>query len=290
VVVGATQKMNKVLVTGASGQLGSEIVKYCEKNNIEVIASTRENMDLINLDSIDKFIIGSKPTHIIHAAAWTAVDLCESNPRKAMDINTEATVRIVKAAAYVGAHVTYISTDYVFDGESASPYKETDKPQPISVYGTTKFMGEKSMRPMDLIVRVSWVCGETGSNIVKTVIEHSKTSNEMSFVTDQFGSPTFAEDAASRIVKMSLRQTSGIRHLTNEGSASWYEFVSEIVKQANLDTEIKPITSEELKPKRPARRPRYSVLSTEKISEEEWEPMPHWKDSLKSLIDKLLIA
>lgn len=281
---------DKILVTGASGQLGSEIVAYGKKAGLNIIASTRENMELGNLNSIDKFIITEKPTHIIHAAAWTAVDKCEEQPKKAMEINAEATVRIVKAAGYVGAHVTYISTDYVFDGKKDSPYTETDKASPLSVYGVTKYMGEKAMRPMDSIIRVSWVCGEVGSNIVKTVLEHSQTSKEMSFVTDQFGSPTFAEDAAELIVKLALRQASGIRHVTNSGSASWYEFVSEIVKQANLDLKINPITTEELFPKRPARRPMSSILSTEKIAEEGWGQLPPWQDSLKRLLDKLLLA
>lgn len=274
---------NKVLVTGANGQLGTEIVAYCVENSIDVISMTRHNADITDKKSVDKFILYHQPTHIIHCAAWTSVDLCEQAPAKAMKINSEGTKNIVSAAKDVGAHVTYISTDYVFNGEKKSPYTEDDKPSPISVYGVTKLMGERATRKTDAIVRVSWVCGETGSNIVKTVLQIASEEGEMSFVNDQYGSPTFADDAAREIVNISISNSTGIWHVSNSGTTNWYQFVKTILEIADIkNVTVKSITSEELHPKRPARRPQYSALKSTKSIK-----MDDWKTPLERLVKKL---
>jgi dTDP-4-dehydrorhamnose reductase len=275
---------NKVLITGADGQLGSEVVLYCKSIGVETVSLTRRDADITNKAEVDKFILNSEPTHIIHCAAWTAVDMCEQAPEKAMRINSEGTKNIVSAAKDVGAHVTYISTDYVFDGKKDSPYTEDDLVNPMSIYGMTKLMGERAMRKTDAIVRVSWVCGEKGSNIVKTVLRFASDMPEFSFVGDQFGTPTFADDAAKRIVDLSLNKASGIWHVSNSGVTTWHEFVEKILHFANKEyVKVKKITTEELTPRRPARRPQYSALETIK----EQEKMDHWTVPLERLVKKL---
>jgi dTDP-4-dehydrorhamnose reductase len=275
---------NKVLVTGANGQLGSELVSLCKKREIDVISLTREDVDITNRIIVDKFIFTHNPTHIIHCAAMTQVDKCEENPELAMKVNSDGTKNIVSAAKDVGAHVTYISTDYVFNGKKNSPYTEEDKTSPISVYGVTKLMGERSVRETDTIVRVSWVCGENGSNIVKTVIKLSLVNPELAFVNDQFGTPTFTDDAAERILDLTLNKAPGIWHVSNSGVTNWHEFVETALKLAGKDhTKLKAISTDELEPKRPARRPQYSALATIKAQ----EPMEHWIIPLGRLVKKL---
>jgi dTDP-4-dehydrorhamnose reductase len=288
-VVGATPKGRfimaiKILVTGASGQLGSEIVAQCDAMNIDVVPMNRSDADITDSKSVDKFILKHEPTHIIHCAAWTAVDMCERDASKALKINSEGTKNIVNAAKMVKAHVTYISTDYVFDGKKESPYVEGDSEKPISIYGMTKLMGERAMRKTDAIVRVSWVCGENGSNVVKTVLKAAAEGSEMSFVDDQLGTPTFADDAAKKIIEISKNKSSGIWHVANSGVTSWYEFVRAILKFGGFSTElVRPITTEQLEPKRPANRPQRSALETTRANNK----MDSWLVPLERLVKKL---
>ena len=251
----------RIVVTGASGQLGSELVASAKRRGHDVIGTTRADLDVSDRAATIARISELRPELVIHAAAWTAVDACESDRERAMRDNGEATRNVVDAAREVGARVMYVSTDYVFDGTKSTPYIETDKPNPASVYGESKLAGEQAMRAEDAIVRISWVCGFHGSNMVKTIMRLMATHPTLSFVDDQIGHPSFAEDVAEGMITLAERGVSGIWHLTNQGVVSWYEFAREVVRLCGGDPEmVQPIATSELTPPRPAKRPANSVL------------------------------
>ena len=279
----------KVLVTGANGQLGSEVVALCLENGHEVVPMTRQDVDITDLMSLGKFIREHKPTHIIHCAAMTGVDKCETESTLAMRTNSLATEMIVETAKEVGAHVTYISTDYVFSGGKSEPYTEDDETFPTNKYGMTKKSGERMLRPTDAIVRVSWLFGLNGNNIVKTVLNLCKTQDELNFVDDQIGNPTYAADAAKLIVRISEHSLAGIFHVTNQGSVSWFQFIKDVLEIAQIKHVIvKPISSAELRINGSATRPKNSRLAnTRLLPEDGYEPLPHYKDALKRMIGEL---
>lgn len=251
----------RIVVTGASGQLGSELVASAKRRGHDIIGTTRADLDVCDRALTIARIVELRPDLIIHAAAWTAVDACESDPERAMRDNGDATRHVIDAAQAVGAKVMYVSTDYVFDGTKATPYVETDEPNPTSVYGESKLAGERAVRAGDAIVRISWVCGFHGNNMVKTIMRLMTTNPTLSFVDDQIGHPSFADDVAEGMITLAERGVSGIWHLTNQGVVSWYEFAREVVRLSGGDPAIvKPIATSELNPPRPAKRPANSVL------------------------------
>ncbi|NBU07025.1 MAG: NAD(P)-dependent oxidoreductase [Acidimicrobiia bacterium] len=240
-VVGAAQgQAVKILVTGAAGQLGRELVDTSKSLGHEVFAASRAELDITDRESVRAVVAREKPQVIVHSAAWTAVDACESDRDKAMLCNAGATQYVVEAARTVGARVTYVSTDYVFDGTKSSPYVETDAPNPQSVYGASKLAGEKAVdTSIDAVVRV----------------------DVLTFVDDQVGHPTFADDAAKMIVRLAAEGRSGVWHVTNQGAVSWYEFAREVMRTAGHDpARVKPVRTRDLVPSRPAPRPANSVL------------------------------
>jgi dTDP-4-dehydrorhamnose reductase len=251
----------RIVVTGAGGQLGSELIESATRRGHDVIATTRVNLDVTNCDETISVIREIRPDVIMHAAAWTAVDACESDRDRAMRDNGEATRNVVEAARASGAKVMYVSTDYVFDGTKPTPYVETDTPNPTSVYGESKLAGERAMGEGDSIVRISWVCGFHGNNMVKTIMRLMDTNPTLSFVDDQIGHPSFADDVAEGMVTLVERGVTGIWHLTNQGVVSWYEFARDVVALCGGDPEmVKPIATSQLNPPRPAKRPANSVL------------------------------
>lgn len=281
--------MAKILVTGYGGQLGSEVVERADEHGYGVIAISHKDLDIANEASVTELIHIHEPTHIIHCAAWTDVDGCERNQIKAERINADGTRYIVRAAADVGAHVTYISTDYVFNGKKDSPYEEYDSPSPISTYGLTKLQGETCMRPTDAVIRVSSVCGKFGKkNILKTILRVAKESSELSFVDDQFSSPTFADDASWKILELSTNNSSGIWHVTNQGATSWYDFAKNVINFAGIDVPIKPIKSVTVQNQRPARRPLNSVLQNKRMEDEGMKLLDHHLVPMERLVSQLL--
>lgn len=251
----------KVVVTGAAGQLGTELVEVFSAQGDDVVATTHATLDITDASAVDALITAERPDWILHAAAWTAVDNCESDPDKAFAVNATATASIVAAAAKISARVLYVSTDYVFDGTKSSPYVEADATNPQSVYGASKLAGEKALRDDDLIVRISWVCGFHGGNMVKTILRLAESQPELRFVSDQIGHPTFADDAARMMHTLVHAEQRGIHHVTNQGAVSWYEFAREVLSAAGLDPQrVSPVTTADLQPPRPARRPENSVL------------------------------
>lgn len=281
--------MPKILVTGYGGQLGSEVVERADEHGYGVIAISHKDLDIANEASVTELIHIHEPTHIIHCAAWTDVDGCERNQIKAERINADGTRYIVRAAADVGAHVTYISTDYVFNGKKDSPYEEYDSPSPISTYGLTKLQGETCMRPTDAVIRVSSVCGKFGKkNILKTILRVAKESSELSFVDDQFSSPTFADDASWRILELATNNSTGIWHVTNQGATSWYDFAKNVINFAGIDIPVKPIKSVTIQNQRPARRPLNSVLRNKRMEDEGMKLLDHHLVPMERLVSQLM--
>ena len=252
----------KILVTGAAGQLGREIVDVATGAGHDVFAASRAELDVTKPDVVRAVVLRERPAVIVHAAAWTAVDACESDGNKAMLHNGAASRFVVDAAREVGARVVYISTDYVFDGTKPTPYVETDVPNPQSVYGASKLAGEQAVdTAIDTVVRVSWLSGFHGANMVKTILRIAAQQDTLTFVDDQIGCPTFADDAAKMITRLATEARPGTWHVTNQGAVSWYEFTREVLRAAGHDpARVQPVRTRDLVPPRPAPRPANSVL------------------------------
>ena len=252
----------KILVTGAAGQLGRELIDVATGAGHDVFAASRAELDITKPEVVRAVVLREQPAVIVHAAAWTAVDACESDREKAMLHNGAATRFVVDAAREVGARVIYISTDYVFDGTKPTPYVEADVPNPQSVYGVSKLAGEQAVdTSIDTVVRISWVCGFHGANMVKTILRIAAQQDTLTFVDDQVGCPTFADDAAAMITRLATEARPGIWHVTNQGAVSWYEFTREVLRAAGHDpARVKPVRTRDLVPARPAPRPANSVL------------------------------
>jgi len=261
--------MTRVLLTGANGQLGRDVVRAGE--NIDLVAFSRAELDVTNGAQTLAKVKDVRPDVIIHAAAYTAVDDCESSEQLAYDVNAAGTANVVTAAAQNASRLIYISTDYVFDGTKPTPYVELDQPNPASVYGASKLAGENALRELGakgLIVRTSWVCGLYGSNMVKTILRAAENHPVLTFVDDQIGKPTFTTDLAPVLLTLAQREDSGVMHVTNEGVVSWYEFCRDVLSSAGLDPDrVRPCSTEELQPSRPAPRPANSVLENTRFAE-----------------------
>ena len=286
----------RVFVTGVTGQVGSEIVAELHRRAglrrrgpmLDVIAPEESVLDICDRDAVLAAIGTVEPDVVIHPAAWTAVDDCESDPDRAYLVNCLGTRFVAEAARIVGAHLCYLSTDYVFDGTSPRPYVEWDEPNPLSVYGRSKLGGERELDPGHTIVRTAWVNGRTGFNMVKTVLRLAEQGDTLRFVDDQRGSPTSAADLAKRVVDLSLGRHAGIFHVTNQGSTTWYGFARLVVGVAGFDpARVEPISTGELSPPRPAPRPANSVLDNAAMRLSGWDLLPSWEQAITGLVAEL---
>jgi|HigsolmetaAR201D_1030396.scaffolds.fasta_scaffold29933_2 dTDP-4-dehydrorhamnose reductase len=258
----------RMLVTGAAGQLGSDVVAAARAAGDEVAAADHATLDVTDRDAVLGAITTWRPEAVVHCAAWTAVDDCEQDPARAFTANALAVRWVAEACDRVGAHLVHVSTDYVFDGALDRPYHEWDATGPLSVYGASKLAGERealALGPHAAVVRTSWVCGAHGPNIVATVLrlaaERHGEAGSLAFVDDQRGQPTFSADLAPLLRRIALERRSGTIHATNQGPVSWYELVREVLAAAGHDPGmVRPITTAELDPPRAARRPANSVL------------------------------
>ncbi len=253
----------RVLVTGAGGQLGREVVDAFASagSHHDVLACSHTTLDVGDRDACMQVIGGAEPDAVVHAGAWTDVDGCQTDPDRAWRVNALGTRHVAEAARLVGARVCYVSTDYVFDGTGDRPYNEWDDTNPLSVYGRSKRAGEAVLGPDDLIVRTSWVCGRHGHNFVKTVLRLVGAGKPMKVVDDQHGCPSFADDLAGMIYRLVVARRAGLFHVTNQVPTTWYRLAADIVTAAGLDPAlVEPITTAELEPARPAPRPANSVL------------------------------
>lgn len=278
----------RVLVTGAGGQVGSELVPLFAERGYLVTGFTHAQLAVEDRAAVQKAVAEVQPNVIVHAAAWTAVDLCESDPAKALAVNGDSMAYFVEAAEQFDAQVCYVSTDYVFDGTKVGAYVETDPTNPQSVYGKSKLAGEQHARANDMVVRTAWVCGLHGNNMVKTILRLEQENERLSFVDDQRGCPTFARDLARRIVDLVDRSAYGTFHVTNTGAVSWYEFACEILRQIGADPErVTPITTDQLQPPRPAPRPANSVLDHAAMRALGMPPMDDFRIPLAQLLREL---
>jgi dTDP-4-dehydrorhamnose reductase len=278
----------RILVTGAAGQLGTDLVAAATTAGHEVVGVAHADMDVADVAAVERTVASAVPDVVIHAAAWTAVDACEGDPQRAMDVNGAGTANVVRAARAVGARVAYVSTDYVFDGTKASPYVEDDAPNPVSAYGRSKLAGERALGPDDLTVRISWVCGANGSNMVRTILRLLGGNPVLSFVDDQVGCPTITSDVAPLIVGLAADGRTGTWHATNQGAVSWWQFARDVVEIAGEDPErVLPIATADLVPARPARRPANSVLDNRALRLAGIPLLPHYRDSLPALVRRL---
>ena len=277
----------KILVTGGGGQLGQELER--ELYHEHLIVLPRNQLDITNCEAVDLAVKTHQPDVIINAGAFTAVDKCESEPDLAYAANALGPANLVRAADRYRARVVQISTDYVFDGTQSRAYRETDKTSPSSEYGRSKEAGEQAMRPEDLIVRTSWLCGAHGSNLLKTVVSLASQSTPMTFVTDQIGHPSFTSDVASTIHDLVLKEANGTFHVTNQGIVSWYEFVKEILKALGKPTDlVTAIKTKELIPQRAALRPANSVLENLALREAGIAELPDFRESLPQVLGEII--
>lgn len=276
----------RVLVTGAAGQVGHALAQACAGDDL--IALDRAQLDVTDRALVHAAMAETRPDAVIHAAAWTAVDACEDDPERAFRVNALGTRHVAEAARAVDAHLTYVSTDYVFDGELARPYHEWDAPNPRSVYGRSKLAGEHALNPDAAIVRISWVCGRHGSNMVKTILRLAGEHETLRFVDDQRGKPTFAEDVAPLIRRIAAERRGGVIHATNEGETTWFAFAQAVLAAAGADPgRVLPITTAQLDPPRPAPRPANSVLDNAVLRMEGIPLLPDHRESLARLVHDL---
>jgi len=285
-----------VLVTGAAGQVGTEIVGELTRRagehrrgpGLDVLAADRAALDVADRDAVLAAVGTIEPEIIIHPAAWTAVDACESDPGRAYGVNALGTRNVAEAARAVGAHLCYLSTDYVFDGTSPRPYLEWDDPNPLSVYGRSKLGGERELDKGHTIVRTAWVCGRTGANMAKTVLRLAAEGARLRFVDDQRGSPTSAADVARVVVDLSLGRHPGIFHVTNQGATTWYEFARLVLRAAGMDPgRVEGISTADLRPPRPAPRPANSVLDNAALRASGLQLLPSWEQAITRLVAEL---
>jgi dTDP-4-dehydrorhamnose reductase len=274
----------KVLVTGANGQLGSELKELSRNiSDIEFLFHDIDTLDLTDFDKVEKFLEKEKPEFIINCAAYTAVDKAEEETKMAMLINSAVPENLAKLSVKYKAKFIHVSTDYVFNGKTYFPYKEMDNTEPESAYGKTKLEGEKcveSVNPESIIIRTSWLYSSFGNNFVKTMLRLGKEREQLNVIFDQVGTPTYARDLASAIIKIINAKTfePGIYHYSNEGVCSWFDFAYEIITSSQLNCKVFPIETKDYP--LPAKRPQYSVLNKTKIKHNFNIEIPHWKDSL----------
>lgn len=296
-----------MLVTGAAGQLGRDLIDVLagrvpvggdphllellavgELGPVEVTGTDLPDLDLTDRAALRSLVADVRPDTVVHGAAWTAVDACEADPDRAFAVNAVATRHVAEACREVGAHLVYVSTDYVFDGTQAHPYVEWDPPAPRSVYGRSKRGGELEVGPEATVVRTAWVSGAHGANMVKTVLRLADQPGPLRFVDDQRGSPTFTADLAPAIVRLALDRRPGCFHVTNRGETSWYHFARAVLEAAGADPgRVEPITTAELDPPRPAPRPANSVLDNAAWRLSGLPELPTWQEALGRLVSAL---
>jgi dTDP-4-dehydrorhamnose reductase len=278
--------MKKVLVTGASGQLGSEIrllsAQYADR---EFVFTDYQELDITDMQAVITYVMENKFYALINCAAYTAVDKAESDRDKAYLINEAGAGYLAEAAAQSGAKFVHISTDFIFDGSHSTPIEEDDTAAPLSVYGASKLAGEIAVMNANsdsIIFRTSWVYSSFGGNFVKTMLRLCTEREKLSVIFDQTGTPTYARDLAQAILDTldtaRDKNISGVYHYSNEGVASWYDFAIAIRDIAGLKTKIIPIETSEYPT--PAIRPKYSVLNKKKVKDTFGIEIPYWRDSL----------
>jgi dTDP-4-dehydrorhamnose reductase len=286
--------MERVLLLGGSGILGSEVLLKLQSENFIYVSPTSLELDITNKDQILKFVSQFNPSWIVNCAAWTNVDGAESHFQESLQLNARAVQYIGEVAAEIKSRVIHISTDYVFDGNGSVPYLESDPTNPINAYGKSKLEGEKTLSSNleidSFVIRTSWLYGKNGKNFVKTIIRKALAQESCSVVGDQYGTPTYSRDLATGIVNLMKNPMSpGTYHYSNLGEASWYEFARAIYQLTGADPDLVSMSlTADINQQTP--RPRYSVLSKEKWLETKVSGIPDWQTSLELAMPEILIA
>ncbi|OPX84711.1 MAG: dTDP-4-dehydrorhamnose reductase [Pelotomaculum sp. PtaB.Bin104] len=278
----------RVLVTGANGQLGYDVVKRLNMLGIESVGVDISDFDITDKEQTEAFILNLKPDVVVHCAAYTAVDKAEDEQEKCYTINVDGTRYIAEACKKIDAKMVYISTDYVFDGEGTDAHPEDKPTAPVDYYGYSKEQGELAVKELlekYFIIRTSWVYGKNGNNFVKTMLKLGQTKDEISVVNDQIGAPTYTRDLAVLICNMIQTTKYGTYHGVNEGYCSWYEFAVEIFRLTGINIKVNSISTSEY-PTR-AKRPLNSRLSKGMLDKNEFERLPQWEDALVRYIREL---
>lgn len=287
----------KILITGASGQLGTEIQRQLKNGgsalgpvpdrlkNATIIVTDVNELDITDRDATIAFVRRHQPDTIISCAAFTNVDGCETNPEAAFKVNAIGASNLAQAAERINARLIHVSTDYVFRGEGDKPLDESERVDPKSVYGKTKALGEEYVKNFChryFIVRTAWLYGYAGKNFVKTIVNAGKKFGKLEVVSDQLGNPTNAEDLAHHILQLAVSHDYGVYHCTGEGVCSWYEFASEIIRLSGVDATVAPCTSAEYSAKHPAAadRPAWSALENRMLACTVGNHMRDWKVAL----------
>jgi dTDP-4-dehydrorhamnose reductase len=281
--------MSNILVTGANGQLGSEIRAISKNYPDNFLFTDINDLDITKKSNIEKFISENRVDSIINCAAYTAVDRAEDEKELIYRVNSEAVKNMAEISKERDLKLIHISTDYVFDGKNHKPYTSDDRVNPVNSYGASKLSGEKAIFELSpknsIIIRTSWVYSSFGNNFVKTMLKYGKEREELKVVFDQVGTPTYARDLAKVILNILPKidnQTPKIYHYSNDGAISWFDFAKEIMKMAKVDCKITPIESFEYPTK--AERPFYSVLNKREIKSDFLIDIPYWKDSLRECL------
>ncbi len=283
--------MKKILVTGANGQLGQCLQKISSQfEEFEFIFTDSETLDITNKEEVNDFFWQNAPDFCINAAAYTAVDLAETDIEKAFLVNADGTENLAEACAENNAQFIHVSTDYVFDGENNLAYTEEDFTNPLGVYGASKLAGDElalEVNPCSVILRTSWVYSEFGKNFVKTMLNLFATKEELSIVADQFGQPTNANDLAEAIMKIikSEKITPGIFNFSNLGRISWFDFAEKIAELSDAKIKLNAIETSQYPT--PAKRPKNSVLDLDKISKTYAIQLKPWEESLEGCVQIL---
>ena len=299
----------RFFVTGVGGQLGHDVMNELLKRGHEGVSSDIQTaysgiidnspvskapyipLDITDVDAVERVVTAVNPDAVIHCAAWTAVDLAENaeNQEKVRAINAGGTQNITNVCKKLNCKMTYISTDYVFDGQGTRPWEPDDERHPLNVYGQSKYEGELAVEELVekfFTVRIAWVFGVNGKNFIKTMLRIGKERGAASVVDDQIGSPTYTYDLARLLVDMIQTDKYGRYHATNEGLCSWYEFACEIFRAAGIDVKVTPVHSDEY-PAAKAKRPMNSRMSKEKLTENGFERLPEWKDAVARYLKEI---
>lgn len=278
----------RILVTGASGQLGYDVERELERRGIEHLGTSSRELDITDRAAVERLMAAYRPDAAIHCAAYTKVDLAEDEPERCWAVNADGTRNLAATCREIGAKMLYISTDYVFPGAGERSYETGDPTGPVNTYGRSKLAGElavQSLLEKYFIVRISWVFGKNGNNFVKTMLRLAETKAELSVVCDQIGSPTYTADLAPLLCDMVQTERYGVYHATNEGTCAWSEFAEAIFELAGRQVVVHPIPTSAY-PTR-AVRPLNSRMSKERLRDNGFQELPEWKNALARYLKEI---
>lgn len=276
-----------IIVTGAAGQLGGDVCRTLKEKSISYKGIDRDDVDITSEEEVKEFFEKTNFDVMIHCAAYTAVDKAEEEKELCYAVNAKGTENLAKICREKNAAIIYISTDYVFSGEGERPFEADDEKAPLSVYGKSKYEGERSVMSLCekyFIVRTSWVFGEQDRNFIATMLRLSQTKDEINVVCDQIGSPTYSADLALLLTEMAQTKKYGIYHGTNEGFCSWYELAKKVFDYKKISVKVNPVTSEEYIT--PAKRPKNSRLSKKALTDAGFSLLPPWENAVERYLDQ----